>query len=765
VKQSVVVTDLQGRVVYWNPFAEQMYGWSAEEALGRTTIELISHEESKGHGEEIMARLRAGQTWAGEYLARRRDGTAFPIHTNCGPIFDEAGNLTHVIGVSEDITQQKDTERRRRESEERFRQIAATIPGVIYQFRLKTNGEFDFPFMSPGARDIFGVSPEQAAADIAAVMATVHPEDISTLESQLSISAENLSPYNIVHRVIPRPGEVRWIKAASIPAMLDDGAIVWNGVVIDITEQMEAEEKLRKSRERFKLAMEASRDGLWDWDIRSDEVFTSPAYAAMLGYGPGEIPGEIDSIMELIHPEDREDVIRASSDCIENRRETFALECRMKAWDGSWRWILGRGKAVARDETGRATRLVGTHTDITERKSAEEEKTRLEAQVHQTQKMESIGRLAGGVAHDLNNLLSPILGYTEMLIMETREDDPAAGILEQIEKAGMRARDLVRQLLTFSRKQPLKFETLNLNRLLQNFEKLLRRALREDIALEMRLSFSPTFVRGDVGQLEQVIMNLVVNAQDAMPEGGLLRIETECAESDEAVPSDAGSEKKEGAVRLWVRDTGFGMNPETRARLFEPFFTTKAVGKGTGLGMATVYGIVQQHGGTIQVESEIDAGTAFRIDLPVAAGSPEPSVPRPRLHSAPDFRGRETILVAEDEPAVRDLIRQILTNQGYAVIVNAGGTEALAALKRHEGPVHLLLTDVVMPDMSGLQLFRRVSELRAETRVLYMSGYADEAIARHGVIMEEVNFIQKPFNVKNLAAKIREVLDGERETE
>jgi PAS domain S-box-containing protein len=523
---------------------------------------------------------------------------------------------------------------------------------------------------------------------------------------------------------------------------------------------MEAEEKLRKSQERFKLAMDASRDGLWDWQIPSDRIFTSPAYGAMIGYGPGELPAKVGPIAELIHPEDRENVLRANFDCIENRRETFSVEFRMKSKDGGGRWILGRGKAVSRDENGRAVRMVGTHTDITRLKAGEEEKARLEAQIHQTQKMESIGRLAGGVAHDLNNLLSPILGYSEMLILETPEDDPKAGILEEIEKAGLRARDLVRQLLTFSRKQPLKFQTLNLNRMLQNFETLLRRTLRENIALEMRLSPSPAFIRGDIGQLEQVVMNLAVNAQDAMPEGGRLILETERLDGNGGAAGGSDPEPRP-RVRLWVRDTGTGMDKATRERLFEPFFTTKPVGKGTGLGLATVYGIVQQHGGKIRVESEMSEGTVFRIDLPAAEEAPETAPILPRRRAARDARGRETILVAEDDPAVRELIENTLTRQGYTVVSAAGGAEAMAALERHGGPVDLLLTDVVMPDMDGLQLFQRVSELRPDTRVLYMSGYADEAIAHHGVIPKKVNFIQKPFAVRNLAAKIRDVLNEE----
>ena len=394
---------------------------------------------------------------------------------------------------------------------------------------------------------------------------------------------------------------------------------------------------------------------------------------------------------------------------------------------------------------------------ITERKRAEEEKRKLEEQYHRAQKVESIGRLAGGVAHDLNNLLSPILGYGEMLLDDLGPEDERRESVDEILRAGFRARDLVRQLLAFSRKQTLEYRPVDMGEAVRRFEKLLRRAIREDI--EIRIIPSPNIptVMADIGQVEQVIMNLAVNAGAAMPEGGVLTIETALVVLDEDY-ADAHQDVQPGTyVMLAVSDTGCGMDEETRGHAFDPFFSTKGE-QGTGLGLATVHGIVKQHGGNIWLYSEAGKGTTFKIYLPVSGQAPAEGGP-PGRRAAVGPEGNETVLLAEDEEQVRHLARAILKQQGYTVLVAESGSDALAILDQHDGPVHLLLTDVIMPGLNGKELFLQATDRLPDLKVLYMSGYTGNVLAHHGMQDEDPPFIQKPFAVRALTAKVREVLD------
>jgi len=370
-----------------------------------------------------------------------------------------------------------------------------------------------------------------------------------------------------------------------------------------------------------------------------------------------------------------------------------------------------------------------------------------------------VGRLAGGVAHDLNNLLSPILGYGEMLLDEFIDGDKRKESVAQIVNAGERARDLVRQLLAFSRKQVLELKPIDLNHAVKGFEKLLRRTIREDVDIRFVPEKSIPHVRGDVSQLEQVIMNLMVNAQDAMPDGGVLTIETAVAHLEAGYAAALHDVVPGRFVMLAVSDTGHGMDTETQAQIFEPFFTTKESGKGTGLGLATVYGIVRQHGGGIRVYSQAGQGTTFKIYLPALEttgllSETSPAIPSEKL------RGDETILLVEDSDMVRDMAETLLRRQGYKVLVAENGTRALSVIEDHGGPVHLLLTDVVMPGMNGKDLFDLAASKYPELKVVYMSGYMDNEIVRCGVLDEGVRFIQKPFSVQALASKVREALQG-----
>ncbi|MBA4364559.1 MAG: hypothetical protein C0398_00955 [Coprothermobacter sp.] len=401
--------------------------------------------------------------------------------------------------------------------------------------------------------------------------------------------------------------------------------------------------------------------------------------------------------------------------------------------------------------------------DITECKRGEEEKAKLEEQYRQAQKMESVGRLAGGVAHDLNNLLTPILGFGGLLLDDFSPDDPHRESVQQIVKAAEKSRDLVRQLMAFGRKQVLEFRPLDLNAVVTEFEKLLRHTLHEDIALKVILALSIPAVLGDIGQLEQVVMNLAVNAQDAMPEGGRLTIETSVADLDAAYVAAHQGVVPGRYVLLVISDTGIGMDAETQERIFEPFFTTKEKGKGTGLGLATVYGIVKQHDGNIWVYSELGKGTTFKIYLPAVETAAEP-VERAQVTPLEDLRGTETILLAEDAAVVRSLAQGILEQQGYRVLLAENGRAALSILAGYDGPVQLLLSDVVMPEMNGRELFASISKDHPGMKVLYMSGYTENVIAHRGVLEAGVQFIQKPFTIHALAAKVRYTLDdGEHE--
>jgi signal transduction histidine kinase/CheY-like chemotaxis protein len=411
-----------------------------------------------------------------------------------------------------------------------------------------------------------------------------------------------------------------------------------------------------------------------------------------------------------------------------------------------------------RDAEGRIIGIRSTIQDITDRKRAEEEVKTLEEQLRQSQKIEAIGQLAGGVAHDFNNLLTVIKGYSQLSLLDLKENTPLWENIQEIQKATQRATDLTRQLLAFSRRQILDPKVLDLNSLLRDTEKMLRRMIGEDIELITLFSEDLGRVKIDPGQLEQVIFNLAVNARDAMPSGGKLTIETANAELDEEYAHTHIGVIPDHYVRLSVSDTGVGMSREVQEKAFDPFFTTKDKGKGTGLGLSTAYGIVKQSKGNIWAYSEPGHGTTFKIYLPRIEGELDTLRGRDDPDSFP--KGNETVLLVEDEPPVRDLAIRLLKQQGYRVLEAANAEEALrVAQENDEEKIHLLLTDVVLPRMGGKDLADQVKVLRPDIKVLYTSGYTDDAIVHHGVLNPDTHFLQKPFSLKTLSQKIREVLD------
>jgi two-component system cell cycle sensor histidine kinase/response regulator CckA len=516
-----------------------------------------------------------------------------------------------------------------------------------------------------------------------------------------------------------------------------------------VIERDKAANALRLSEERYRLLVERSKVITWEVDLATWQFTYVSEYAeSLLGYRRGAWyePGFWTS---HLHPEDREWAVKFCMECTA-RCEDHQFDYRMVSADGRTVWINDVVTVVA--EGGRPVKLRGVMIDVTDR-------ARLEEQLRQSQKMEAIGQLAGGVAHDFNNILSIIGGCSDVLLSLSGLGETERGWVQEIKSAGDRAAALTRQLLAFSRRQILKPVVLDLNQVIAGMEQMLRRLLREDIELSLLLAPGLALVKADAAQLEQVLLNLAVNARDAMPERGQLTIETMNIEADETFVHGRQGMRPGSYVLLAVSDTGCGMDEAVRAKVFEPFFTTKEPGKGTGLGLSTVYGIVKQSGGFINVYSEPGRGATFRIYLPAAPGKAgergaarrEPEIPR----------GNEVILLVEDDEGVRKLVSRILEAQGYTVLVAPNGEEALRVSDEHAGPIHLLLTDVIMPRLGGPLVAEQLAQRRPDLKVLYMSGYTHDATLRNGVLMSDVALLllQKPFTRESLTRGVREALD------
>jgi len=514
------------------------------------------------------------------------------------------------------------------------------------------------------------------------------------------------------------------------------------------TERKRTEEALKESEDIFNSFMEHSPIYVFFKDENARPIRLSRNYEQMLGRPVHELLGKT---MDELFPSELakgmvEDDLRILRD---GKPFEVVEELNGRIFETTKFPIVKQGKPSL---------LAGFTIDITERKHAAEEMANLQEQLRQSQKMEAIGRLAGGIAHDFNNLLTVIKGYSQLSLLGLKEDSPLRGNIEEINRATDRSADLIRQLLIFSRRQVMEMRVLDLNILLQNLDKMLRRVIGEDIELVTLLAEDPGRVKTDPGQIEQVILNLAVNARDAMPSGGKLTIETANVELDETYARRHVAVTPGRYVMLAVSDTGVGMTPEVRDRVFEPFFTTKEKGKGTGLGLSTVYGIVKQSEGNIWIYSEPGHGTIFKIYLPQAEGLLEEVKEKVVGEELP--RGSETVLVVEDEQEVRKLAVRILRGQGYKVLEASNGTDTLTICKEQKDPFHLILTDVVMPQMSGCQLVEQLRRVYQNFKVLYMSGYTDNTIVHHGVLERGINYIQKPFTVGALADKVREVLDN-----
>ena len=661
-----------------------------------------------------------------------------------------------------EITERKQAEEGLIESEKRLKReqalsnaIIDSIPGTFYM--LDESGRYA-RWNSYQRDEIVGKPDDLMTVTNAAD--TIHPDDRALIGDRIANVLGNGIVETVEGRVLLRGGPAfRWLLMTG-RQMKIDGRPFLVGIGIDITERKQAEEKLVAGHKLLSNLASLVPGVIYQYrlypDGRSAFPYASQTMNDIYEVTPEEVREDATPVFGRLHPDDHD---RVAADILESARtlETFYCEFRVILPRQGLRWRWSQAQPQRLDDG--STLWHGIISDITERKQAEQEKAKLQDQLLQSQKMESVGRLAGGVAHDFNNMLGVIIGHAEIAMDQVDPAQPLHADLQEIRTAAERSADLTRQLLAFARKQVVSPKVLDINETVEGMLKMLRRLIGEDIHLAWLPGVDVWPVKVDLSQIDQLLANLCINARDAIAGVGRLTIETENISFDEDYCADHAGFVPGEFVLLVVSDDGCGMDKETMDKIFEPFFTTKGVGKGTGLGLATIYGIVKQNSGFINVYSEPDQGTTFRIYLPHHKGQAEQA--RTEVAVEPVLRGHETILLVEDEPTLLELSKLLLETQGYRVLAAGTPGEAIRLAGENTGEIHLIMTDVVMPEMNGRDLAKNLLALYPHLKCLFTSGYTANVIAHHGVLDENVQFIQKPFSRKDLAAKVREALDRE----
>lgn len=666
------------------------------------------------------------------------------------PEFDEQGKLRRVAGTTQDVTERVLAELEVKRSQARLEsaQIHARIGNFEYDPATRAT------FWSRQLYVLHHLAPESAVPAPEAMHELLHPEDREHVAAVIHEAIAGHVTRRVVYRSNPSRGPVSHFELNLAPLLDDRGQLrSLTGTIQDVTEREQTAEALRASEQGLQRLFENSNDLFGILDAEGNQRSLRGPFRSILGYDPAELEGT--NALAQAHPDDVSGLRRALAVGMAHPGVPQRVEYRSRHKLGHWVELEVVGTSWFGDPFIHG--IVFNIRQISERKRAEQERSKLQEQLQQAIKMEAVGRLAGGVAHDFNNLLTIILGNIDLALDTLKPEDPLALPLTDVNEAATSAASLTRQLLAFSRRQLVEPKVVDLNDLVGNLQKMLGRVIGEDIALELRLSADLGSVRIDPGQFDQVIVNLAVNARDAMPKGGRLTIETSNIELDEDYCRTHRDLTPGPFVALAVTDDGEGMTRETLSHIFEPFFTTKPPGAGTGLGLSVIFGVVKQAGGTIETYSELGHGTTFKIYLPRI------DAPAQRLDQAKvtleALRGTETILLVEDNDNVRELTTIMLGRLGYQILVAANGNQALALLEEKQPAIDLLLTDLVMPEMSGRELSDRVRALYPKIAVLYCSGYTEDTFVRHGLASENLHFIGKPFTLQQLGAKVRRVLD------
>jgi two-component system cell cycle sensor histidine kinase/response regulator CckA len=733
-----VVGDGRFKVIDLNPSGEKLAGLSAVDIVGKYAEEFLSPGLAEAMNANCRRCVEAGVPIHYRETLQMPAGEA-SFSTTLVPVKDAAGRIYRIVGIAHDISDLKRAEVALLDSERRFRTIYDSVEEAIFVHDLDTGAILD---ANRKACEMFGYVREDLRRLTIEDLSSGEPPYTQTDALAWLKKAAGGEAQLFEWQAKDRTGRLFWaeitIKRVTIDGQ-DRLLTTWR----DITERKRAEE----ARVRLATAIEQAGESVVITDTAGTIQYVNPAFERITGYSQAEAIGQNPRIL------------KSGKHNPAFYQTLWATITAGQVWQGR---LVNRKKdgslytedatiSPVRDESGAIVNYVAVKRDVTR-------ELQLEEQYYQAQKMEAIGRLTAGVAHDFNNILTAINGFSELVSLGMAPDDPLQDSVKKVLSSGQRAAGLVRQLMAFSRKQIVQPAVLNLNEVLANVDKMLRRIIGEDVELQSIPAPGLWLTRADPVQVEQIILNLAVNARDAMPDGGKLTIETANVTLDAAYAAGHLGTPPGEYVLLAVGDTGTGMSEEVKSHLFEPFFTTKELGRGTGLGLATVYGIVKQSGGDIRVYSEEGVGTTFKVYLPRVGPAVPRSAPAPVRVEMP--AGRETVLLVEDDEGTRELARRILLGLGYTLVEARDGQEALRLAADYPGPIHLLLTDVVLPGMGGVAMAEQLVRSRPGLKTLFMSGYTDNAIAHHGVLEPGLAFLQKPFGPMELARKVRAVLDA-----
>ena len=722
--------------------------WLTDYALGDRDLAGYLHydifPEISNHWKNIHQRGLAGEVIEAEAdRFERSDGSVQWLHWKVLPWHDQYGEIGGIIIFSEDITQRKSIEEALRESEARYNAFINATKDLMFvkdaQSRYLTINTATESYFNRPREEILGKTDK----------------DLMDEQSAYGCSLSDIQARNSGSIVVSEETAAgRTYETTKFPLALGSGQQGIGAIIRDITVHKQAVAAIVENELRYRTLADSGQALIWTAGLDKKCNYFNKIWLDFTGRPLSAELG--DGWAEGVHPEDFHRCLETYVTSFD-RRQPFSMEYRLRHHSGEYRWLQDDGTPRF-DSEGNFIGFIGHCLDISERKHAEEEREKLQQKLNQAQKMESVGRLAGGVAHDFNNMLGIILGHADLALEQLDPANPIAADLREIHRAAERSADLTRQLLTFARKQIISPRILDLNEIVAGLLKMLRRVIGEDITLSWKPSPGLWKLRIDPSQIDQILANLCVNARDAIHGIGEIVVETEncqidaeyCATHPEYIPGDY--------VALIVSDNGCGMSKETREMLFEPFFTTKELGKGTGLGLATIYGIVRQNKGFISVYSELESGSTFKIYLPRLLDSQEPAPSHDQIQPKNAARHHETILVVEDEPSILAMTTSMLERYGFTVLAVASPYKAIALAGQHLTPIHLLITDVIMPEMNGRNLARKIADLYPEMKTLYMSGYTANVIAQHGVLDSKVHFIQKPFSMNLLLTKVREAL-------